>query len=189
MNRRKRRAGLSVQSGSKTQSGSYDPVSVDPEKLRAIVHLSLHISSLIPRARLSAESIAKVAGVLVFMGEEFIDDAVETFREKTTLGPGTRNYNRAEFFNVWWFIARMTGAGSLARHEPHFLATYDLLERLGVGPLVPYQSARAQLREIVARVRRALDPNSNMARGWRQRTLSQYPVVAQWLPKLESLAN
>jgi hypothetical protein len=158
--------------------------SIDPEKLQAIVNLSLHIDSLIPRAKLRVESVVKVACVLVLMGEEFLEFACEVFREKTTLQRGTRSYNRAEFFNVWWFMARMTGAGSLARHEPYFLSTYDLLERFGVGPLVPYQSARAQLREIVARVRRALDPNSNLISGWRQKTLSQYPVIAYWLPKL-----
>ena len=165
------------------------PSSIDPEKRQAVVNLALHIDSLIPRAKLRIESVAKVACVLVYMGEEFLEFACEAFRENTTLESGTRFYNRAEFFNVWWFMACMTGAGPLARHEPYFLATFDLLERLGVGPLVPYQSARAQLREIVGRVRRALDPNSNLANGWRQRTLSEYPVIAQWLPKMESLTR
>ena len=165
------------------------PSSIDPEKREAVVNLALHIDSLIPRAKLRIESVAKVACVLDYMGEEFLEFACEAFRENTSLESGTRFYNRAEFFNVWWFMARMTGAGSLARHEPYFLATYDLLERLGVGPLVPYQSARAQLREIVGRVRRALDPKSNLAYGWRQGTLSEYPVISQWLPKMESLGK
>lgn len=146
-----------------------DPEQADPAIVDAVVDLANHITSLVPRARLSPESVVKVASVLICMGKEFVEVGCESFREKTTLVPNTRAFNRAEFFNVWWFAARMTGAGSLARHEPYFLATYALLERLGAGPLAPYLSARAQLREIVGRVRRACDPNSKLDQSGEQR--------------------
>jgi hypothetical protein len=162
-----------------------NPPGPDSEKLAAIVKLAFRTDSLVPRAKLSPAAVVKVAAVLVYMGEEFLEFGCDTFRDRTTLIPSTRAYNRAEFFNVWWFMARMTGAGSLAHHEPYYLASYDVLETIGCGPLPKYQSARAQLREIVSRVRRALDPKTTLGRRWRERTLSQYPLIADWLPTFE----
>ncbi|HUO04412.1 MAG TPA: hypothetical protein VMU16_04360 [Candidatus Binataceae bacterium] len=134
-----------------------------------------------PRNKLHPTAITKVTAFLFVVGPVFLEDWNPVFLDRIDVEPGTVAYRRAAFFNAWWLLSHIAGAGHWWRNEPCYFAAFLMLTAGGDAVSIRYKSARVRLREIVAKVRRAADRKSTMRPAWRRKTLSRYPVIAKLL--------
>jgi len=176
---------------------------VDGSGYHELVEFAGHISILSPRAKLPVKVLGAVVAEWWVNGYDWWAKAFKVFHQTCPLPCGTPEHNRAEFYNLWFELARQLKLRTRARIAPAYLVVFVVLriafigdapdrvaarrgfnrrfERTGEKSDTAYSHARRMLRHTIAQVKRALDPASRMSDGWRRRTRALNPLIARGL--------
>jgi hypothetical protein len=172
----------------------------DEGRLQALM---LAIDALMPGHHLSAGAIGAAASALEVGLGGFIAVLIQRFAEGTPLKPGTSAYNRAEFRNVVFVLHQLARTFNDGTKAPALVALYWFFSSAGVGPhpdrdlwrkkaagfgaaelerfVLGYESWRSHLRNRMAQVRQALEPNNDLNARRRKSILGADPLIAMEL--------
>jgi len=159
-----------------------------------------YVDGLIPKNRLSADAIGAAAAALLIGLRGMCSALCKRFAELTSLKPGTRAYNRAEFRNILYDLNQVARRLNQGAKAPALLPLYEALSSEGVGPHpapdLPrkwregmgkhdphgreqrYKSWGSHLRNRIALVRKALDRRSALSQRQRASILGADPLIA-----------
>jgi len=161
----------------------------------------LAIDGLMPRHRLSPNTIGAAAVAVRVLINGGRDALTQCFAEMTTLKPDRIAYKRAEFRNVLYALHRHVRKLLHARRAPALFVLYEFLSAAGAGPHpdpelprkwrdgMPraerdqrerqYKSWANHLRNRICLVKRAIDPRSDMSERQRRSVVGADPLIAR----------
>ena len=158
------------------------------------------IDGLMPKHRLSGQAIGAAAAAVELARNGYGKLLIEEFARRTTLRPGTKAYNRAEFCNVIYALSQWAYAFNAGKRAPAFLAPYFFYSAAGAGPHPDsefwqtlssgmssekraeaerrFRSWRSHLRNRIAVVKKALKQHPSLSERRRKSILGADPLIA-----------
>ena len=184
-------------------AGATKSLRLKPDEVR-IFQLAWAIDGLMPKHRLSEPDIGAAAAAveLAIRGDHKL--LIEEFARRTTLTPGTKVYDRAEFDNVIYALSQWAYSFNAGKRAPALLALYYFYSSAGAEPHADpefwqklsrgvscterteaerrFTSWRKHLQNRVARVKKALAQHPSRSKRRRNSILGANPLIADLVP-------